>query len=297
MTNTYRHPWNRYHENLLKKWAEMSKTYSIMHSLCAEYYNNWHQRLGIPVVLIGAVTASSIFSSNKEQSEYWVYANGGLALLVTGLAGISNFVGTAEKTTKHQNASYKYTKIAMDIDTMLSFPREERNQSPQEFIQSSKASILEIRENVPEILPWILADYLNKFDKALVNTKSRVCKKTYIEAVSYPKTARPKTGNDSSPGSRSFNPDDLVNTTSGIINAIESPSLQERRRNDEVEIMRRNQDIRNSGECLADFNDGGIMEDICSVNEKIQRQDTDFEDSEESEEEVDIEEGRSDKTN
>jgi hypothetical protein len=289
MVNNY--PWNKYHENLLKKWAEMSKTYSIMHSLCAEYYNNWHKRLGIPVVLIGAVTASSIFSSNKEQSELWIYANGGLALLVTGLAGISNFVGTVEKTTKHQNASYKYTKIAMDIDTMLSFSREERNQSPQEFIHSSKAAILEIRENVPEILPWILADYLNKFDKALVNTKSRINKKTYIEAIKYPKSSKPKNNNDSSsPDSHSYNPDDIINT-------VQSPGLQEKRRRiAEIELMRQNQELRSSGEILADFDDG-IMEDICSANEKIQRQDTDFEESEESDEEVDLEDGRSDRTN
>jgi hypothetical protein len=39
------------------------------------------------------------------------------------------------------------------------------------------------------------------------------------------------------------------------------------------------------------------MEDICSANEKIQRQDTDFEESEESDEEVDLEDGRSDRTN
>ena len=240
-------------------------------------------------MLIGAVTASSIFSSNKEQSELWVYANGGLALLVTGLTGISNFVGTAEKTTKHQNASYKYTKIAMDIDTMLSFSREERNQNPQEFIHSSKTAILEIRENVPEILPWILADYLNKFDKALVNTKSRVNKKTYIEAIKYPKVSTSKYNDDSTPGSRSYNPDDIVNT-------VESPRLQENKKiNAENELKRQNKELRSSVELLADFNNDGIMEDICSASEKIQRQDTDFEDSEDSDEEVDLEDGRSDR--
>ena len=68
-----------------------------MHSLCGSYYANWHKRLGIPVVIIGGVTASSIFSSNKDNYEVWTYINGSLALLVAALSGISSFVGTAEK--------------------------------------------------------------------------------------------------------------------------------------------------------------------------------------------------------
>ena len=175
--------WNRYHEQLLKRWSQISKTYSIMHSLCATYYSNWHKRLGIPVVIIGGVTASSIFSSNKQDSEAWTYINGGLALFVAALTGISSFIGTAEKTNKHQNASFKYTKIAMDIDTMLSFGRHERVQTPQEFIQEKKSAMLDIRENVPEVLTWVMNDYLKKFDKTLTDTKSKVNKSlgSYIE--------------------------------------------------------------------------------------------------------------------
>ena len=173
--------WNRYHEQLLKKWSQISKTYSIMHSLCAQYYANWHKRLGIPVVIIGGITASSIFSSNKQDSQVWTYINGGLALFVAALSGVSSFIGTSEKTNKHQNASFKYTKISMDIDTMLSFGRHERIQTPQQFIQEKKSDMLEIRENVPEVLPWVMNDYLKKFDKTLTDTKSKVNK----TAVSY----------------------------------------------------------------------------------------------------------------
>lgn len=166
--------WNKYHEHLLKKWSQMSKTYSIMHSLCAHYYSNWHKRLGIPIVLLGGITASSIFSSNKEDFVGWVYINGGLTLVMTALAGVSNFLGTAERTTKHQNASYKYTKISMDIDTMLSFGRYERKQTPQEFIYGIKTEMLEIRENAPEVLAWVMGDFLNKFEKSLTNTNSKI---------------------------------------------------------------------------------------------------------------------------
>ena len=209
--------WNRYQEQLLKKWAQMSKTYSVMHSLCAQYYANWHKRLGIPVVIIGGITASSIFSSNKNNSEVWTYINGGLALCVAGLSGISSFLGTSEKTNKHQTASYKYSKISMDIDTMLSFARNDRSQSPQEFIQEKKACMLEIRENVPEVLPWVMNNYLQKFDKTLTNTKTKIkknnansevkLKSLYIDDNS---TAQSQTESETEP-SRSYSDADADN--------------------------------------------------------------------------------------
>lgn len=241
MTTQISNSWNRYHEELLKKWAQMSKTYSIMHSLCGSYYANWHKRLGIPVVIIGGVTASSIFSSNKDNSEVWTYINGSLALFVAALSGISSFVGTAEKTNKHQNASFKYTKIAMDIDTLLSFSRCERVKTPQEFIQEKKSEMLEIRENVPEVLPWVMNNYLEKFDKSLTDTKSRVNK--YSENYIQPKLKVIYDDYNSDPG-----------------NGSNSASSSEHHT---IESKGRLAVNLNDGEMLADFSD--------KIDEKIQK--------------------------
>lgn len=179
--------WNKYHENLLKKWAQMCKTYSIMHSLSAGYYSTWDKRLGIPVVIFGAVTSASIFGSDNEVREMR-YINGTMALIITALAGVSKFLGTSEKMTKHQTASFKYTSIAMSIDTILSFPRNERNAGPQEFISHIKSSMLEVRENAPEVLTRIMNNYICNYDKSLTNVKSNVNKKdteVYVGSYNY----------------------------------------------------------------------------------------------------------------
>lgn len=171
--------WNDYHEELLKNWAEMSKTYSIMHSLCANHYAKLDKLLGIPVIILGAVTASSIFgTSNYNDNEHFYlnYINGGLALIITALTGVNKFLGSAEKRIKHQTASYKYTSIAMNIDTMLSFSRDKRRDDPQDFISIQKSKILEIRENCPEVIPKIMSSYLNNYNKSLVNIDSNVNK-------------------------------------------------------------------------------------------------------------------------
>ena len=193
--------------------------------------------MGIPVVIIGGVTASSIFSNNGTQSELWTYVNGGLALVVTALAGVSNFIGTAEKTSKHQTASFKYSKISMDIDTLLSFARHERKETPQNFIQSAKAAILEIRENTPEVLPWIMADYLNKFDKSLTDTKCKINKQ------------------------RSIAPDSPVFESDTHADELPNP--------DDTEDITRERETTNDGLLLADFADK-VSTKMMTVGRRLQ---------------------------
>lgn len=166
--------WNSYHEDLLQKWSAMSKTYSIMHCVSSEYYNTWDKRLGIPVILLGAVASSSIFTTQNESNKIWTFVNGGMVLLMTGISGISKFLGINEKLSKHTSASFKYTQISMDIDTVLSFPRKERSENPREFINGIKTSILEIREHAPDLPTWVLSSYIDKLDKSLINIDTKI---------------------------------------------------------------------------------------------------------------------------
>lgn len=167
--------WNSYHEDLIRKWAQTSKTYAIMHSLSATKYAKWDSWLGIPVVILGAITASSIFAASHTSSIEVQYANGCLALVAAGLTGVNRFLGYAEKQVKHQNANVKYTAISMEIDSILSFPRDGRTSTPQEFINAMRTSILEIRESSPEVISGIIEDYMVKrATKSLTRVKSKV---------------------------------------------------------------------------------------------------------------------------
>lgn len=166
--------WNKYQENLIKKWSEMAKTYSIMHSLSSQYYSKWEKIFGIPAILLGSITASSIFTTASEHMPVWSYINGGLTLFVTGLIGVSNFLGTREKQVKHTTAAFKYTTISMNIDTVLSFPRSTRDENPTKFMNSIKLSILEIREHTPNLPNWIISNYIKKLDKGITNTRTKV---------------------------------------------------------------------------------------------------------------------------
>ena len=214
-----------------------------MHSLCAQYYNKWNKRLGVPVVILGAITASSIFSGNDSESVIWRYINGSLALIVTAFSGVNNFIGTTEKTSKHQNASFKYTKIALDIDTILSFARDERQQTPQQFINTKKTEMLEIRENVPEVLSWVLSNYLSKFDKSLIHTKSEVNK---LDLQALPTETESSVN---SPTNRSVHSEPIKTT-----NTLEMKKLLDESSRPYVSIRKKSKKP-NRGQILSDFND------------------------------------------
>ena len=172
--------WNKYQEGVLKKWSSMSKTYSTMHSIAAEYYSTWDKRLGIPVILLGAAATSSIFTTSAESdtNNIWAYINGGMVLLMTGISGVSKFLGTNEKKAKHTSASFKYTHISMNIDTLLSFPRKDREEQPRQFINEIKLAILEVREHTPDLPTGLVSDYIKKLDKSLTNTQTKVNRHT-----------------------------------------------------------------------------------------------------------------------
>ena len=63
--------------------------------------------------------------------------------------------GSYRKKAKHTSASFKYTNISMNIDTVLSFPRRDREEDPRQFINEIKMAILEVREHSPDLPTWL----------------------------------------------------------------------------------------------------------------------------------------------
>jgi hypothetical protein len=195
--------WNEFTESLLRRWSKRCHTYSLLHSLSADYFSSWNKRLGIPLVVLGGATSSSIFASSQDSNHIMTYINGSLVFLMTGLIGVSKFLSLDENQVKHQSASFKYLSIVMNIDTILTFPRSERQYESQEFVSMMKSSILEVRENSPEVLSWIKADLIKNFDESLTKGKVQVNKETGIAYVSDKKSIRPESPSVSDSRSRS----------------------------------------------------------------------------------------------
>jgi len=170
--------WNSYTENLLRRWSKRCHTYSLLHSLSADYFSTWNKRLGIPLVVLGGAASSSIFISPQDGTGIMNLVNGGVVLFMTALAGVSKFLSLEENQVKHQSAGFKYHATVMEIDTILTFPRLDRAMDAHEFVRLTKKNVLEIRENSPEILPWLKADMIRGYDESLTRAKVQVNKDT-----------------------------------------------------------------------------------------------------------------------
>lgn len=167
--------WNKIHEKLLKDWSEICKIYVEVHQRAVIWCGNWNKIFGIPLIILGGITASSIFASGTNES--MTIVNGTLALCMTIINGISEFLSFSKAEVNHQTAASKYLVISMNIDLELSFIRANRRHSPEEFLTQIKQSILDIRENGPNIPNAVIMLYrkelheLNAKSQTVVNCK------------------------------------------------------------------------------------------------------------------------------
>jgi hypothetical protein len=168
-------PWGLHHERLLRKWAETAKTMAVLHTSSSLYYDTWDKRLGVPLVILGAAVSSSIFLSGSHGSEALTLVNGGMSLVVVALTGIGRFLGLSELRVKHTAASNEYTFIAMNVDSVLSFPRMERSAGPEETLDTTRQKMMDIKVHSPPVATWLLNDYLGNLTKSpLTRIRSQV---------------------------------------------------------------------------------------------------------------------------
>lgn len=168
-------PWGLHHERLLRKWAETAKTMAVLHTSSSLYYDTLDKRLGVPLVILGAAVSSSIFLSGSHGSEALTLVNGGMSLVVVALTGIGRFLGLSELRVKHAAASNEYTSIAMNVDSVLSFPRMERSAGPEKTLDTTRQKIMDIKVHSPPVATWLFNDYLGKLTKSpLTRIRSQV---------------------------------------------------------------------------------------------------------------------------
>lgn len=168
--------WCRIQEDILKRWSGMAKTYSNIHELAADHCRQWDNRLGIPVVLLGTVTASSVLTTDHtaDPNSIWRYVNAGLVLAMTGISGVARYMKLSEMATKHTATAFRYTEIAMNIDTILSFSRADRREDARTVVNSTKMALLDIKEGSATPPSWIVTSFIKRMDKHITGTGTAV---------------------------------------------------------------------------------------------------------------------------
>lgn len=76
--------------------------------------------------------------------------------------------------TQHTAASFKYEKISTQIDTLLIFPRHDRQKEPEIFINETMATTLDIKENTPDVKCSILKKFIEDQQTGLADIAIKV---------------------------------------------------------------------------------------------------------------------------
>lgn len=113
--------------DLLNQWHTALRTFHIQHILAAKHNEKMHKRLGVPVVILGAVVGTSVFANLESNPETWVkILIGSLSVTSAVLAALQTFMGFSDLAEKHKNASTKYGMLRRELEQFMA------TQSPED---------------------------------------------------------------------------------------------------------------------------------------------------------------------
>ncbi len=151
--------WKSEQENILKKWADKSLCFKIMHERANKKYWCLNAWFNIPVIIISTLTGTGNFASSNfsANSMYIIFGFGALNIFAGILATIATYTGVAQKLEAHRFACVSWDKFSRKVQIELAKARDDRN-SAKEFIKQSAEEydrLIEMSPILPnDILRW-----------------------------------------------------------------------------------------------------------------------------------------------
>src|SRR5215831_3481065 len=108
-------------EEALSKLRERSKNIQDCHYDTAATLKNYHYRIGIPLVILSAISASHILTEAEVFDLFRSYSKltaSCISLLVTILAAMQTFLGFEKRSELHYKAGVKYGAMKRKIEIM-----------------------------------------------------------------------------------------------------------------------------------------------------------------------------------
>jgi hypothetical protein len=159
--------WTSEAESMLERWGESAQYYKVLYSLAAEASRRRDRFFGIPLVVLGCITSSSIFIQLDECNINQRIITGSLALLLTTLTAINKTLGYSENQHIFAEVSRSYDDISFDIQEQLSRPSDDRLPC-SDFVSTTKIAIRKLR-HAPSLPTSVFQRYINDIDHHLQN--------------------------------------------------------------------------------------------------------------------------------
>ena len=163
-TEEKEYAWKTEQENILKKWADKSVCFKIMHERANKKYWCLNAWFNIPVIIISTLTGTGNFASGNfsANSMYIIFGFGALNIFAGILATIATYTGVAQKLEAHRFACVSWDKFSRKVQIELAKARDDRT-SAKEFIKQSA----EEYDRLIEMSPILPNDILRWFDNMI----------------------------------------------------------------------------------------------------------------------------------
>lgn len=120
--------WKDEQEHILKKWADKSICYKMMHERAYRKYWCLNAWFNIPIIIISTLTGTGNFASSNfgSYSLYIIFIIGSLNLFGAMLATIASYINVAQKLESHRFAFVHWDKFSRKIQVELAKIRLDR---------------------------------------------------------------------------------------------------------------------------------------------------------------------------
>ncbi len=196
------HSWDQYTENLCRKWAEKAHEQSVLHSFACRHYTWWSRALGVPSVILNAVTTSTTFATLNQTegtTAKVIRTLIGVALFIsTGLIAANQFLRFSKQASYHASIVSQYEKMLLEIEEQLAYARFDRIPASK-FVADLRRQTIEIRrlDSASPIPQSVRDKYYSQLDKILARwTVGPVNRHRHVDSKSN-STSSSKKGKDS----------------------------------------------------------------------------------------------------
>jgi hypothetical protein len=145
--------------DLLKRWMFRAYRMQMAHYKCARACETWHRRLGIPAIVLGAITSTAVFASLSDtataQVPTWLkpwlpLAVGLISVISAVLSALQTFLRDAELAEKHRAAGALFAHLKHEME-LLAIAADNAAPAIAESLKSIEGRWEKLREHSPNI--------------------------------------------------------------------------------------------------------------------------------------------------
>lgn len=179
--------WKREQENILKKWADKSLCFKMMHERAYKRYWCLNAWFNIPVIIISTVTGTGNFASGSfgPNGEFIIFVLGAFNLFAGILATIATYTAVAQKLEAHRFSSVSWDKFARRLQIELAKSRSDRVKA-KDFIKTSAEEYDRLIEMSPIIPNDIIRWFTNMIETGEFEEELGECATCCYECFCFP---------------------------------------------------------------------------------------------------------------